>query len=185
MDGSFGEDAGDAIITGVQGELANRGEDTVLSLRADVPEDMKLLSVLTDVFDCFFRFLAAGLATEGVLDEEGRILVRTRRDTPDRSNAPRVVEDTIVEVIEELLAQAEEAGVEAPATVGVGAAGFVAADSLALNREVFVERGSARPLSLAEVHAWVARAIAGQREMHAPLFEALGAAPVMEVAEAR
>ena len=63
----------------------------------------------------------------GVLDEEGRILVRTRRDTPDRSNAPRVVEDTIVEVIEELLAQAEEAGVEAPATVGVGAAGFVAA----------------------------------------------------------
>lgn len=64
----------------------------------------------------------------GVLDEEGRILVRTRRDTPDRSNAPRVVEDTIVEVIEELLAQAEEAGVEAPATVGVGAAGFVAAD---------------------------------------------------------
>ncbi|MFJ8572876.1 IucA/IucC family protein [[Kitasatospora] papulosa] len=40
-------------------------------IRADVPEDMKLLSVLTDVFDCFFRFLAAGLATEGVLDEEG------------------------------------------------------------------------------------------------------------------
>lgn len=39
-------------------------------IRADVPEDMKLLSVLTDVFDCFFRFLAAGLATEGVLDEE-------------------------------------------------------------------------------------------------------------------
>lgn len=34
-------------------------------IRADVPEDMKLLSVLTDVFDCFFRFLAAGLATEG------------------------------------------------------------------------------------------------------------------------
>lgn len=64
----------------------------------------------------------------GVLDEEGRILVRTRRNTPDRSNAPRVVEDTIVEVIEELLAQAEEAGVEVPRTVGVGAAGFVAAD---------------------------------------------------------
>ncbi|MCE0537180.1 hypothetical protein LWF15_16890 [Kineosporia rhizophila] len=40
MDGSFGEDAGDAVITGVQGELANRGEDTVLSLRADVPEDV-------------------------------------------------------------------------------------------------------------------------------------------------
>lgn len=64
----------------------------------------------------------------GVLDEEGRILVRTRRDTPDRSNAPRVVEDTIVEVIEELLGLAQDAKVERPATVGVGAAGFVAAD---------------------------------------------------------
>jgi hypothetical protein len=55
------------------------------------------------------------------------------------------------------------------------AAEFVAADSMALNREVFVERGGGRPLSLAEVHAWVARSIAGQREMHAPLFVALGA----------
>lgn len=64
----------------------------------------------------------------GVLDDDGRILVRTRRDTPDRSNAPRIVEDTIVEVFEELLALADEAGVEPPATVGVGAAGFVAAD---------------------------------------------------------
>lgn len=64
----------------------------------------------------------------GVLDDDGRILVRTRRDTPDRSNAPRIVEDTIVEVFEELLVLAEEAGVEPPATVGVGAAGFVAAD---------------------------------------------------------
>ncbi len=64
----------------------------------------------------------------GVVDEDGRILVRTRRDTPDRSNAPRVVEDTIVEVIEELLALAQEADVEPPTTVGVGAAGFVAAD---------------------------------------------------------
>ncbi|MFE3324669.1 IucA/IucC family protein [Streptomyces sp. NPDC059176] len=40
-------------------------------VRADVPEDMKLLSVFTDVFDCFFRFLAAALAEEGVLDEDG------------------------------------------------------------------------------------------------------------------
>ncbi|WP_277455536.1 ROK family glucokinase [Janibacter sp. DB-40] len=64
----------------------------------------------------------------GVLDDDGRILVRTRRDTPDRSNAPRVVEDTIVEVFEELLVLAEEADLERPATVGVGAAGFVAAD---------------------------------------------------------
>ncbi|MEV4945999.1 IucA/IucC family siderophore biosynthesis protein [Streptomyces sp. NPDC053755] len=39
-------------------------------IRAEVPEDMKLLSVFTDVFDCFFRFLAATLAAEGTLDED-------------------------------------------------------------------------------------------------------------------
>ncbi|MFF0460813.1 IucA/IucC family protein [Streptomyces mexicanus] len=41
----------------------------VARIRAEVPEDMKLLSVFTDVFDCFFRFLAAQLAAEGVLAE--------------------------------------------------------------------------------------------------------------------
>ncbi|MFF6843792.1 IucA/IucC family protein [Streptomyces tanashiensis] len=40
-------------------------------VRAEVPEDMKLLSVFTDVFDCFFRFLGATLAAGGVLDEDG------------------------------------------------------------------------------------------------------------------
>jgi len=35
-----------------------------------VPEDQKLLSVFTDVFDCFFRFLAANLAAEGILTED-------------------------------------------------------------------------------------------------------------------
>ncbi|GGU87375.1 hypothetical protein GCM10010275_24150 [Streptomyces litmocidini] len=40
-------------------------------VRAEVPEDMKLLSVFTDVFDCFLRFLGATLAAEGVLDEDG------------------------------------------------------------------------------------------------------------------
>ncbi|MFI0962299.1 IucA/IucC family protein [Streptomyces sp. NPDC021080] len=39
-------------------------------IRADVPEDTKLLSIFTDVFDCFFRFLAAQLADEGILGEE-------------------------------------------------------------------------------------------------------------------
>jgi hypothetical protein len=61
----------------------------------------------------------------------------------------------------------------------------VAVDSYALNREVFTERGSGRPLSLAEVHAWVARAIAGQREQHAPLLTALGAPAMLEVADAQ
>ncbi|MFG3701986.1 IucA/IucC family protein [Micromonospora sp. NPDC047620] len=39
-------------------------------VRAEVPEDMKLLSIFTDVFDCFLRYLNAILATEGVLDED-------------------------------------------------------------------------------------------------------------------
>ncbi|MDT0532206.1 IucA/IucC family siderophore biosynthesis protein [Micromonospora sp. DSM 115977] len=39
-------------------------------VRADVPEDMKLLSIFTDVFDGFLRYLSAILVTEGVLDEE-------------------------------------------------------------------------------------------------------------------
>ncbi|MFF0474200.1 IucA/IucC family protein [Streptomyces sp. NPDC004284] len=43
---------------------------TVQRIRAEVPEDMKLLSVFTDVFDCFFRFLGATLAAEGVLAED-------------------------------------------------------------------------------------------------------------------
>jgi siderophore synthetase component len=35
-----------------------------------VPEDLKTLSILTDVFDCFFRFLSAILSTDGTLDED-------------------------------------------------------------------------------------------------------------------
>ena len=61
----------------------------------------------------------------GVVDAEGRILRRTRRDTPHRSTSPAVVEDTIVDCVAELLGTPEGRGV---AAVGVGAAGFVAAD---------------------------------------------------------
>jgi siderophore synthetase component len=43
----------------------------VARIRVEVPDDTKLLSVFTDVFDCFFRFLAANLATEGILEEDG------------------------------------------------------------------------------------------------------------------
>ncbi|MEV7323754.1 IucA/IucC family siderophore biosynthesis protein [Streptomyces sp. NPDC093970] len=39
-------------------------------VRVEVPEDEKLLSIFTDVFDCFFRFLASNLAAEGVLTED-------------------------------------------------------------------------------------------------------------------
>ncbi|MFD6274879.1 IucA/IucC family protein [Streptomyces sp. NPDC060209] len=63
------------VFKDIAEEIAVMDPDAVLPpqverIRADVPEDMKLLSVLTDVFDCFFRFLGAGLATEGILDEE-------------------------------------------------------------------------------------------------------------------
>ncbi|MGQ4728156.1 MULTISPECIES: IucA/IucC family protein [Streptomyces] len=63
------------IFKDIAEEIAVMDPDAVLPpkvdrIRAEVPEDMKLLSVFTDVFDCFFRFLGAGLATEGILDEE-------------------------------------------------------------------------------------------------------------------
>lgn len=39
-------------------------------IRAAIPEDMKLLSIFTDVFDCFLRYLNAILAERGVLAEK-------------------------------------------------------------------------------------------------------------------
>ena len=39
-------------------------------IRADVPEDFRLLSIFTDVFDCFLRYLNAVLASRGVLAED-------------------------------------------------------------------------------------------------------------------
>ena len=60
----------------------------------------------------------------GVVDAHGSVLRGARRDTPHRSTSPRVVEDTIVSVVDELLSE-DFADV---AAVGIGAAGFVAAD---------------------------------------------------------
>jgi glucokinase len=62
----------------------------------------------------------------GVVDAGGNVIHRARRDTPDRSKSPAVVEGTIVEVVAELMQLA--APPEAVAAVGIGAAGFVAAD---------------------------------------------------------
>ena len=64
-----------AIYKDIAEEIAVMNPDAVLPptverLRVEVPEDKKLLSIFTDVFDCFFRFLAAGLAAEGVLEED-------------------------------------------------------------------------------------------------------------------
>jgi siderophore synthetase component len=64
-----------AIFKDIAEEIVVMDPDAVLPpaverVRADVPDEMKLLSVFTDVFDCFFRFLGATLVGEGRLDEE-------------------------------------------------------------------------------------------------------------------
>ncbi|GAA3838760.1 IucA/IucC family protein [Streptomyces chiangmaiensis] len=64
-----------AIFKDIAEEIAVMDPDAVLPpevarIRVDVPEDQKLLSIFTDVFDCFLRFVAAHLAAEGVLEEE-------------------------------------------------------------------------------------------------------------------
>lgn len=55
----------------------------------------------------------------GIVDRSGQVDARVRRDTPNRSSEPQVVEDTIVAAVADLR---KEYDVTA---VGVGAAGFV------------------------------------------------------------
>ncbi|MGW0944241.1 IucA/IucC family protein [Streptomyces sp. NPDC002623] len=64
-----------AIYKDIAEEIAVLDPDAVLPpevrrIRVEVPEDKKLLSLFTDVFDCFFRFLASDLAREGILEED-------------------------------------------------------------------------------------------------------------------
>ncbi|MGW7190020.1 IucA/IucC family protein [Streptomyces sp. NPDC054838] len=64
-----------AVFKDIAEEIVVMDPDAVLPpaverIRVDVPEDMKLLSVFTDVFDCFFRFLGPILAAEGICEEE-------------------------------------------------------------------------------------------------------------------
>ncbi|MEV6394861.1 IucA/IucC family siderophore biosynthesis protein [Streptomyces sp. NPDC051907] len=73
----FGEDdtVQRAIFKDIAEEIAVMDADAVLPpaverVRQDVPDDMKLLSIFTDVFDCFLRFMGAALAAEGRMDEE-------------------------------------------------------------------------------------------------------------------
>lgn len=65
-----------AVYKDIAEEIAVMDPDAALPpevrrIRVEVPEDTKLLSVFTDVFDCFFRFLAARLAADGILTEDG------------------------------------------------------------------------------------------------------------------
>ncbi|MFJ8003420.1 IucA/IucC family protein [Streptomyces fagopyri] len=64
-----------AVYKDIAEEIAVMDPQAVLPpaverIRVEVPEDKKLLSIFTDVFDCFFRFLAANLAAEGILAED-------------------------------------------------------------------------------------------------------------------
>jgi siderophore synthetase component len=64
-----------AIFKDIAEEIAVMNADAQLPpeverIRAEVPEHMKILSLLTDVFDCFLRFLNATLADRGTLDED-------------------------------------------------------------------------------------------------------------------
>ncbi|MFI9645992.1 IucA/IucC family protein [Streptomyces sp. NPDC052040] len=64
-----------AVFKDIAEEIVVMDPDAVLPpevarIRVEVPEDEKLLSIFTDVFDCFFRFVSANLAAEGVLTED-------------------------------------------------------------------------------------------------------------------
>jgi siderophore synthetase component len=58
-------------------------------IRAETPEDMRLLAILTDVFDCFLRHLGAILADRGVLTEDAfwrtvaEAVIRYRESVPE------------------------------------------------------------------------------------------------------
>lgn len=61
-----------AIMKDIGEEIAFFGDvgtlpDDFARIRVEVPDEEKILSIFTDVFDCFFRFLAA------TLDEDGRL----------------------------------------------------------------------------------------------------------------
>ncbi|RSS83890.1 IucA/IucC family siderophore biosynthesis protein [Streptomyces sp. WAC06614] len=64
-----------AIFKDIAEEIVVMDPEAVLPpaverIRADIPEDMKLLSIFTDVFDCFFRFLGSILVSEGICEED-------------------------------------------------------------------------------------------------------------------
>ena len=64
-----------AIMKDIAEECAILNTEVVLAekvkrLAVDVPEELKVLSLLTDVFDCFFRFMAAILVEHEVMEED-------------------------------------------------------------------------------------------------------------------
>ena len=86
-----------AIFKDLAEEIAVMNQDVPLPpeverIRAEVPEDMKVLSLLTDVFDCFFRFLAPLLDTEGALKEHDFWSTVAECVTDYQQSAPHLAE---------------------------------------------------------------------------------------------
>ncbi|MER6529869.1 IucA/IucC family siderophore biosynthesis protein [Streptomyces sp. NPDC001508] len=86
-----------AVFKDIAEEIAVMDPDAALPpqvrrIRVDVPEEQRLLSIFTDVFDCFFRFLAAHLAAEGVLEEDDfwRTVAEVTREYQD--SAPELAD---------------------------------------------------------------------------------------------
>lgn len=88
-----GDSPARVIVKDIAEEIAVMGTDTPLPaaaerIRADVPDELRALSLFTDVFDCFFRFLAAIVDHENLLSEEefweavARCVSRYQRSTP-------------------------------------------------------------------------------------------------------
>ncbi len=62
----FKDIAEEIVVMDPDADLPER----VRRIRAAIPEDEKILSIFTDVFDCFLRHLSATLHTRGVLDQD-------------------------------------------------------------------------------------------------------------------
>ncbi|MBY8870267.1 IucA/IucC family siderophore biosynthesis protein [Micromonospora sp. PLK6-60] len=62
----FKDIAEEIVVMNPDADLPER----VRRIRAAIPAEEKILSIFTDVFDCFFRHLAAILHTGGVLDQD-------------------------------------------------------------------------------------------------------------------
>ena len=103
--------------SGSRPERGRRHRRTRRPTEDDDPEESPNLAIGIDI--------GGTKVAAGVVDEHGTITHRTRRETPDRSTSPAIVEETIAACVEELVDRLYPADVVA---VGVGAAGFVSED---------------------------------------------------------
>lgn len=84
----FKDIAEEIVVMDPEAELPEQ----VRRVRAAIPEEERLLSIFTDVFDCFFRFLSAGLAEAEVLDEEAFWRTVAECVTAYRESVPHLAE---------------------------------------------------------------------------------------------